>query len=192
MTTQGKKRPLSTREMILCALFTALIAAGAFIRIPIPVIPFTLQTLFVMLAGTILGSKLGAISSGLYLILGLIGLPIFTKGGGFFYIFQPTFGYILGFVVGAWLAGWIVERAPSPDFKVFWGAGLACLAVVYLFGIIYYYCIIHFYLGDSIAIGTLLLYCFFTTISGDIVLCILSAILAKRVRPWAKQNALLA
>lgn len=192
MTKQKKERPLSTREMILCALFTALIAAGAFIRIPVPVIPFTLQTLFVMLAGTILGSKLGAVSSGLYLVLGLVGLPIFTKGGGLFYIVQPTFGYILGFVAGAWLAGWIVEHASSPGFKVFLAAGLACLAMVYLLGTIYYYCIIRFYLGQSIAIGTLLLYCFLTTISGDLVLCVLSAVLSRRVRPWAKQNTLLA
>lgn len=94
-----------TRSMILCALFAALIAAGAFLRIPIPVVPFTLQYLFTMLAGLLLGPRLGATAVGVYIVLGLAGLPVFTQGGGPGYIFQPTFGYIIGFALGAYLTG---------------------------------------------------------------------------------------
>ena len=57
---------LSTKSLILCSLFAALIAVGAFIKIPIPVVPFTLQVLFTTLAGRLLGPKLGAISVGIY------------------------------------------------------------------------------------------------------------------------------
>lgn len=64
---------LSTKSLILCSLFAALIAVGAFIKIPIPVVPFTLQVLFTTLAGLLLGPKLGAISVGIYLLIGLIG-----------------------------------------------------------------------------------------------------------------------
>ena len=80
--------------MILCAMFVALIAVGAFIKVPIPVVPFTLQYLFTMLAGLLLGGKKGSLAVGIYILLGLIGLPIFAQGGGIGYIFQPSFGYI--------------------------------------------------------------------------------------------------
>ena len=86
-----------TRSMVYCALFTALIAVGAFIRIPVPVVPFTLQYLFTMLAGLLLGAKRGAGSVTVYMLLGLAGLPIFTEGGGISYLFKPSFGYIIGF-----------------------------------------------------------------------------------------------
>ena len=75
-------RRLSTRELTMTALFVTLITAGAFIRVPLPNCPFTLQILFTTLAGIILGSRLGAISVGIYIILGLIGVPVFTSGGG--------------------------------------------------------------------------------------------------------------
>ena len=77
-----------TKSMIYCGLFTALIAAGAFIKIPVPVVPFTLQYLFTMLAGLFLGSRRGMISVVAYMLLGLAGLPIFSEGGGIWYIFQ--------------------------------------------------------------------------------------------------------
>ena len=78
-------RKITTKDMIMCALFTALIAVGAFIKVPVPVVPFTLQFLFTMLAGLIMGGRLGAISVGLYAVLGLVGLPIFAEGGGIWY-----------------------------------------------------------------------------------------------------------
>ena len=71
---------MKTKGVIYCGLFTALIAVGAFIKIPIPVVPFTLQYLFTMLAGLLLGSRLGTVSVLSYMLLGLAGLPIFFGG----------------------------------------------------------------------------------------------------------------
>ena len=71
-----------TKNLMYCSLFTALIAVGAFIKIPIPVVPFTLQFLFTTLAGLLLGSKMGAVSVIAYMVLVLVGLPIFSEGGG--------------------------------------------------------------------------------------------------------------
>ena len=75
-----------TKSIIYCGLFTALIAVGAFIKIPVPVVPFTLQYLFTMLAGLLLGAHLGSLSVFAYMVLGLAGLPIFTEGGGLWYV----------------------------------------------------------------------------------------------------------
>ena len=109
-----------TRSMILCALFAALIAAGAFLRIPIPVVPFTLQYLFTMLAGLLLGPRLGATAVGVYIVLGLAGLPVFTQGGGPGYIFQPSFGYIIGFAVAAYVNGKIANAKTHPSYRRCW------------------------------------------------------------------------
>ena len=74
-----------TRDLTMCALFVALIAAGAFMRIPTPVVPLTLQLLFTMMAGLVLGGKRGAAAVGAYILIGLLGLrkaaarPIFSS-----------------------------------------------------------------------------------------------------------------
>lgn len=172
---------MKTREIVLFGLFTALIAVGAFIRVPVPVCPFTLQLLFTTLAGLILGSGRGAASVAVYVALGLAGVPVFTSGGGPSYIFQPSFGYLLGFIAGAWLTGKIREGSRTPSLKRLFLAGFAGLMVVYLFGMVYVYFINNFYLGTPIGIWPVVLYCFILAVPGDIVLCILAAILARRL-----------
>ena len=99
-----------TKSIIYCGLFTALIAVGAFIKIPVPVVPFTLQYLFTMLAGLLLGARRGSLSVFAYMVLGLAGLPIFTEGGGLWYVFKPSFGYIIGFCLGTYVTGRIAEH----------------------------------------------------------------------------------
>lgn len=173
-----------TKNLTLCALFVALIAAGAFIKIPVPVVPFTLQTLFTMLAGLLLGAKRGCTAVCIYIILGLMGLPIFASGGGPGYIFQPSFGYLIGFAVGAYVTGAIAGKSDHTSYKRLLAANFAGLAIVYLFGMVYYGLISNFYLGTPIGLWPLFLYCFLLVVPGDIVLCILGAILAKRLRPW--------
>ena len=177
-----------TKNMVLCAMFVALIAVGAFIRIPIPVVPFTLQILFINLAGLLLGGKLGAIAAGSYMIIGLIGLPVFAEGGGLSYVFKPSFGYIIGFIVSAYVTGIIANKVYNPSYKRLLAANFIGLAIVYLFGMIYYYIMSNFYLGTQIGLFPLFLYCFILAVPGDIVLCIVSAILAKRLIPIIKNN----
>lgn len=174
---------LNTKSIILCAMFTALTAIGAYIRIPIPIIPFTLQFLFTMLAGLLLGGKLGSVSVILYTALGLMGLPIFAEGGGFAYILKPSFGYIIGFCIGAFVTGIIANNSSSPSYKRLFAANFTGLIIVYLLGMAYYWMISNLYLGTGIGIWPLFLYCFILAVPGDIVLCILAAILAKRLVP---------
>lgn len=112
---QGK-----VKELVLFSLFTALTAIGAFIRVPVPLCPFTLQLLFTTLSGLILGSRKGAASVAVYVALGLSGVPVFTQGGGPGYIFQPTFGYLLGFIAGAWLTGKLSEHMENCHLSAFY------------------------------------------------------------------------
>ena len=62
-----------------------------------------------LVAGLLLGPRLGTIAVGTYVLLGLVGLPIFTQGGGFWYVFQPSFGYLIGFCVGTFVTGWLAK-----------------------------------------------------------------------------------
>lgn len=173
---QGK-----VKELVLFSLFTALTAIGAFIRVPVPLCPFTLQLLFTTLSGLILGSRKGAASVAVYVALGLSGVPVFTQGGGPGYIFRPTFGYLLGFIAGAWLTGKLSERMEKLSFVRILFANLAGLLVVYLFGMVYVYVINNYYLNTPIGIWPVVLYCFLLAVPGDICLCVLAAVLAKKL-----------
>ncbi len=180
-----------TKSSVYCGLFTALIAIGAFIKIPIPVVPFTLQYLFTMMAGLLLGSKLGALSVALYMLLGLMGLPIFAEGGGIWYVFKPSFGYIIGFIVGAYVTGYIAEKMKKKGIINYLGANLAGLFFVYAIGMIYYYIIGNYVVDSPIGIWPLFLYCFILAVPGDIALSILGAVLAKRIRPVISLGAIM-
>ncbi|UCF30900.1 MAG: biotin transporter BioY [bacterium] len=102
-----------TRKIALVALTVGLMTAGAYIRIPIGPVPVTLQTLFVLIGGAVLGPGLGATAMTAYILLGLMGLPVFSAGGGPQYVLSPTFGYLLSFPLASAAAGWIAGRSPS-------------------------------------------------------------------------------
>ena len=179
-----------TKTLIYCSLFTALIAAGAFIKIPVPVVPFTLQYLFTMLAGLLLGSKRGTISVVAYMLLGLAGLPIFSEGGGLWYVFKPSFGYIIGFCLGTYVTGRIAEHLKKKTIFRYLLANLAGLMIVYACGMIYYYVICNYVLNTPIAVGPLFLYCFVLAVPGDTALSVLGAVLIKRLAPLLERSGI--
>ena len=115
--------------------------------------------------------------------MGLLGLPIFAEGGGFSYVLKPSFGYIIGFAVAAFVTGVIANKVPNPGYKRLLAANFIGLGIVYLFGMVYYYLISDLYLGTPIGLWPLFLYCFILAVPGDIVLCIVGAILGKRLIP---------
>ena len=144
---------MRTKQLVLTALFAALTAIGAFLKIQIPVegIPaITLQFFFTAMAGVLLGAKYGAISQAVYVLLGLVGLPIFTMGGGFSYVLQPSFGFLVGLIPSAWVIGMLCKNAKS-----FWPMALgilAGLAVLYLIGTPYMGLILNLYLGKGMSV----------------------------------------
>jgi len=103
---------MSLRLLLLSSLFAALTAISSYFIIPFPFLPFTLQVTVMLLSGLLLGARGGAISQAFYLLLGLIGLPVFAGGvGGIQYIFSPTFGFLIGFIAAAATSGLLGRRA---------------------------------------------------------------------------------
>lgn len=183
-------RKKQTTEIVLCGMFVALITAGAFIKIPVPLVPFTLQYLFTMLAGLLLGAKSGFIAVTVYILLGLIGFPVFSSGGGIGYVLEPTFGYIIGFAVGAFVTGWMAHQTESPGYLRLLAANFTGLLIVYLFGMVYYELISWVYLGRPIDLWSLIWFCFILAVPGDILLCIIAAVLGKRLIPILQKEKL--
>lgn len=173
-----------TRDLILVSLFAALTAIGAFIRIPVPIVPFTLQFMFCAFAGILLGSRLGMMSQLLYVSIGLIGVPVFTEGGGVGYIFKPTFGYLIGFILAAYIIGKLTEHKKVLNIKSMILYILIGLSVVYFCGVIHLYIIKTAYLGDSTfsimaAIWTGAILC----LGGDVIISVITSIIAVKIVP---------
>lgn len=179
------------RSMTLIALFSALTAVGAFITIPIPPVPFSMQIFFAILAGALLGSRCGGLSVSIYVLLGLCGLPIFTQGGGPSYIFQPTFGYIVGFAAGAWLCGKVIELRGDHRFSTLLLGCFAGAAIDFALGSIYFYLIKNVYLGAEMGMWKVLYSTVLLFLPADTVLMILAAYLAKRLLPILKREQLI-
>ena len=136
---------MTTRKLVRTALFAALTAVGAFLKIPLGPSAITLQFFFTAMAGCLLGSGCGALSQLIYVLLGLLGLPIFTAGGGFSYVLHPTFGFLLGLIPAAWVIGRLARSTCS-----FWRialAALAGLAVLYAVGLPYMAMILNGYMA---------------------------------------------
>ncbi|HAQ08588.1 MAG TPA: BioY family transporter, partial [Bacillus bacterium] len=129
---------LRTLDLTLAAMFVALMAIGSNITSFVPFmmvggVPITLQTFFAILAGLILGSRLGAISMLVYALVGLVGVPVFAQfSSGFSTIISPTFGFILSFILVAYFAGNIVEKKRT--LSAFILAALTGLVINYVVG----------------------------------------------------------
>lgn len=143
----------NTKKLVQAALMAALTAAGAFVKFPLGAMSFTLQDMFTVMAGVLLGWKWGAASQAAYVALGLIGLPIFTMGGGLGYVFQPSFGFLLGLIPAAALAGALAGERGDPRRVV--PACVAGLAVMYLIGVPYMGMILNLYMGKGLSVWTI-------------------------------------
>lgn len=97
---------MKTKDIVLTALFVALMAVSAWIRIPFPAVPLTFQLLVAVASGIFLGPKFGPLSVFIYLIIGFAGLPVFANfSGGFSYIIKPTIGFLISFPLSSFIAG---------------------------------------------------------------------------------------
>ena len=137
-TTVRTKSHFRALDIAYIGMFAALMMIGANITSFAPFmvvggVPITLQAFFAILAGIILGSRLGAISMAVYAIVGLAGAPVFARfTGGFAQLMSPTFGFIIAFIFTAYLTGKIVERYSSRTAYII--AALIATVIIYIFG----------------------------------------------------------
>lgn len=123
------------RRMVYASMFGALTAIGSLIAIPVQPIPITLQTMFTGLSGILLGGYAGALSQIVYILLGVIGLPVFAGGrAGLGTLLGPTGGYLIGFVLAAYIIGQIMVSRRQPGFLWTIMALLIGNLIIYVFG----------------------------------------------------------
>lgn len=170
---------VNVKPMIYAALFAALTAVGAFIKIPLPLspVPITLQVFFVLLAGLVLGARWGGTSMVVYVMLGVIGLPVFSGGSsGPGILLGPTGGYIIGFVAGAFVTGLVYNKANDSKTATI-GAMISGLAVIYLLGVMQLSFVANMTLQQAVAVGIL------PFLIGDAIKIVAALIVADRIRP---------
>ncbi|OQB47398.1 MAG: Biotin transporter BioY [Firmicutes bacterium ADurb.Bin153] len=178
---------LKTRTLTIVALFTALMIAGAYISIPIAdLVPLTFQPFISILAGSIIGPKLGFLSVFSYVAIGLAGVPVFAGfTGGFAKLISPSFGFILGFLAAALVTG-IVTGKEKPTFVRVLAADMAGILSIYVIGVPYMHFILRTVSGKE--------WSFLTTavsmvpfLGKDLVLAVVASMVAVRLIPVARK-----
>jgi len=154
------------KDIALVLSFATLTGICAKLKIEIGIVPITMQTLAVLLSGALLGSKRGALSQLTYLSIGLAGLPWFARGGGMAYIMSPTFGYIIGFVLAAYLVGYLAEKGLDRSLKTAILALLIGNIILYIPGLLW--------LAKFVGFGKVLAVGFYPFIPGDLLKILLA------------------
>ncbi len=169
--------------LTLSALFCTMICIGSFIKIPIPnMIPMTMQTLFVLLTGLILPLKASALTTLTYMFLGLIGLPIFSGGGGLGYIFMPNFGFIIGFVIGTIIMSLITQNIKNRTLFSYLAISLLGILIIYIIGILYFAFITNIYNKNDHSAIWFIQTVFLPFLPKDIICVLLSSFIAKKIK----------
>ena len=177
------KANFSTRRVVFISLFAAFISVGAVIAIPVGsgTVPIVLQNMFAVLSGVLLGGFAGFFSTLIWFFAGLIGLPVFSGGrSGIAHILGPTGGFIFGYILSALLAGIIAGRPRSKEnassiVRIIF-ASIVAFVVLYIPGIF------HFMILTKRSLSSTLAACVVPFIPGDIIKCILTIIIAKKLR----------
>ncbi|MGN0658652.1 MAG: biotin transporter BioY [Emergencia sp.] len=184
MTTTKNTDKLKTYDLICIALFAALIAVCAWITIPMTV-PFTLQTFGVFLAVGVLGGKRGTFAVLIYILLGAIGLPVFSGfNGGIGALFGTTGGYIIGFLFSALLM-WGLEKVIGRKTWALAAAMVCGLIVCYAFGTAWFMVVYTSGTG-AVGLGTVLGWCVIPFIIPDILKIALALLLSGRLKKIMK------
>lgn len=180
--TQGTmmRAKLGTKDYALMAQAAALMAVCSWISIPAAV-PFTMQTFAVFLTVGLLGGRRGTIAVAVYLLLGAVGLPVFSGfSGGLGYMMGPTGGYIIGFLFSA-LVMWAAEKFIGKSTPVLVASMVAGLLVCYAFGTAWFM-VVYSKGNEAIGLGAALSMCVIPYIIPDALKIMLAALLTRRLR----------
>ncbi|WP_394522879.1 biotin transporter BioY [Lacrimispora sp. JR3] len=169
---------ITAKELTLCASFAALSAILSQIAIPIGPVPINLAHISVFTAAGLLGARYGALSQFVFVLMGAVGLPVFSGfNGGLFSVIGPTGGYIIAYIASAFLAGLIIERSGKSTVPVLAAAIYTGWIVTYLFGTLWYCYITH--TGFAAA----LMVCVIPFLPGDFFKTCFSIYLIKKLNP---------
>lgn len=169
----------SLKAMVYASMFGALTALGALITIPFQPVPLTLQTLFTGLSGVLLGPRGAVLSQVVYVLLGLIGLPVFSGGkAGLGVLLGPTGGYLIGFIAGAFAIGQLIKLKTNPG--VLWiGFSLVLgTLVIYSLGILQLTLVAHLTPGKALMVGVI------PFIPGDLVKILAAALISVKLKKY--------
>ena len=164
------------RKTLISASFTALICAGAFIKIPIGPVPVTLQTMFIIMCGLLFPLSVSFTSVLTYLLIGIIGIPVFTSGGGIAALSGPTGGYLLGLIPATILLSFFRKKNNVIIMSI--GALLSQI-VIYTSGLIVLGKSLNLSLPATLTAGLI------PFIPGDIIKTVCAVIAAHRLREKA-------
>ncbi|MFK3958922.1 biotin transporter BioY [Guptibacillus hwajinpoensis] len=178
-------RKMKTIDLVYAGMFAALMAVGANIAqfLVVGGVPITLQTFFAILAGLLLGSRLGAISLTVYAFVGLAGAPVFAQfTGGPAVLFKPTFGFILSYILVAYVAGKIVESKSKPTMRTFMIASFTGFILNYVLGTNYMYYAYKFWAEapEGFTYGMAWLW-MVAPLPKDVILSIVAALISPRI-----------
>ena len=173
------------RSMVFVALMAAFLCIFSPISIPLYPVPITLQTFAVFVASALLGWKKGVIAVFIYLLVGLIGLPVFSGWtGGFSSFATPSSGYIIGFLFTALLTGFLIDRF-SRRIWIYPLAMIAGLLVCYLFGTVWFLVYMNVWMATPYTLWQALLVCVIPFLVGDVLKIITAAVLCYPLRKHA-------
>lgn len=171
--------------LTLSALFCTLICIGSFIRIPMPnLMPVTLQTFFVLLTGLVLPIKASALATVTYMALGLIGLPIFSGGGGLGYVLLPNFGFVIGFVLASVIMSVVTEKFKKRAFWQYLTISLLGVSIIYIIGILYFAFITNIYNKSNYSAIWFIQTVFLPFLPKELICITISSLTAYKIRPY--------
>lgn len=179
---------LTTRQITNCGLFVALMCIGAQIHIMIPIgtgVTVSLQIMFALLAGFLLGPRVGTLSVVIYLLLGLLGIPVYAHGGGIAYLLRPTYGFLIGFAAAAFLAGIVRGKIKKHSVVRYLIGGELAMLSYYLCGLLYMVLLSNVLLPGAEKIGfvELMTVWFLSSVGFDLIIGAIASLLAYRLVP---------
>lgn len=189
--TLARKMHEKRREYLLAialmAISIAMTVVGAYISIPIGTIKITMQFLVTNTVCLLLGKKWGGLSVWIYILMGLLGLPIFSEfSGGIGYVLQPSFGFLIGFAVGGQVSAFIREKIGKDTFAAYFVSSLIGLLVLDVIGTVYGAVIMYGYLHSSMSVWKFFVAFLLPFIPIDIAKCAISSLICTKVYKFVK------
>lgn len=184
MERKSVKRKWVAKRVVFVALFAALTAACGFISIPMPVtvVPIVLQNMMAVVNGLVMGPVWGTLATVLFILVGMVGLPVFSGGtAGIARLVGPTGGFIIGYAIASAVGGLILGRPRIEKKEKVWKIGVATVAS---FFIMYVPGVAHFMRVMGASFGEAMAMCVTPFVVGDVIKAVVCVIIAGPIRKW--------